>query len=231
MDWLTRSGFQVCLSNCSDSDFVIDMIRNPFDYYVSVWAYRSQNDRKYAHAYFHPSVGWTRHGRDLDYDLNKTGLLNEETSLLCNDVRHGCCGEQDIIRFRRWMHLVNFGVVNWLTHRVLNQHLEYIEYSERTQANSIKLDVVAHMEKLNNSRAHCWVHTSSIEADLRKCVALYQEYEPTVRDTTLGTTEGVKHNPSGHCSAQKYYDAGTVKKVKDGDAHIFEYFKYQVPGA
>merc|ERR1740120_304818 len=105
------------------------------------------------------------------------------------------------MRFRGWVDLVNFGVVNWLTHRVLNQHWEYIEYDERTNSNSIQLDFVAHMEQLSNSSAHCWVHTSSIVEDIRKCVALYQEYE-----------------------------AGTVKKVKEGDAHIFEYFKYQVPG-
>jgi hypothetical protein len=207
------------------------MIRNPFDYYISVWAYRSQNDMKYAHAYFHPSVGWTRHNTDLDDVLNKAGLLNEETSLLCSDVQHGCCGDQDIIRFRRWMRLVNFGVVNWLTHRVLHHHWGYIAYNERTPANSIHPDFAVHMEQLDNSSAHCWVHTDSIVEDIRKCVALYQEYEPTARDTKLGTIEGVKHNPSIHCRAQTYYDAGTVKKVKEGDAQIFEYFKYQVPGA
>lgn len=199
--------------------FVVGLIRNPFDWYISLWSYNSDG-----HGAFLDAL--TQKQRD-EYLGNGQGAH-----------RRWGDSDEDVERFRKWIRLVNHEKMGVLTYRFF---FSYVSQPNRAsnfsltstarqeiQRNSSLLDAMEHGYQAAKKQI-CWVHTENIVNDVRSCL---EEYElPSGRGSLVdwGSFEELAarsgHNPSNHASCGTFYDQSTIDYVVKSDRHVFEIFK------
>jgi len=198
--------------------FVVGLIRNPFNYYISLWSFNSGGRGTFRHAL-------TPKQRD-EYLGNGQGA----------DRMWGD-SEEDVERFRKWIRLVNHEEMGVLTYRFFFSYV-----SQPAGASSFPLSSTARQEIQRNSsllgamehgyqtakRQICWVHTESLVNDLRSCL---EEYEsPSGRGSLVdwGSFEELAASgpiwSTNHATCGTFYDQGTIDYVAKSDRHVFEAF-------
>jgi len=213
---LRSLGFQVCEGCCEQCwkthyDLKIGMVRDPWSFYVSMWAARSSN--------WHVTNQLYRHDVDIDLWLLGTNMWNTEANTLCQSLEGGCETEGARIKFREWMRFINTGSVNWLTRRMLKA-VTMRDFNPIGQNEAIIYESLHNFSAMNlTAEADCWVQTETLETDLKRCI---EQHSHTGIDWHDGYGET---NPSVHGKdIASYYDADTIRLVLEGDAELLQKF-------
>lgn len=210
------------LNNAQRSAFVIGSIRNPCDFYVSLWAFQSG--------------GTTDHG--IMSDMAKR-FPSDYKRLVGEGTQKHFTSKSDVARFRKWVkHIANKrGQVGLMTARFYKKYVQKGKHRKEDLrdksdlASAMTTKEIAKVKKGMSAEnlkklGICWVKTESLFADLKACL---QEYEQKSNVSVswgnfhqdLHLTHGSTHAPCNH-----YYDQETSDLVRNLDSHIFDQFGY-----
>lgn len=209
------------LRDVSRPPFTIGSIRNPCDYYVSLWAANSFGRGPLS---------------SLDSHLKKN---------LGHDFQQKFGTERDIAAFRRWVHALLGQKAGLLTVRLWVKYLA--DSPERYNgcvaratclgptALTSETKVLDELQRANvTSLADCWVKTGNLVQDTEHCLKMYEQPGPERHPGKIRwakwhedtTQQQVFHNPSLHAPCEAYYDNFTESLVRDRDRLIFEKFDF-----
>lgn len=198
--------------------FVVGIIRNPFDYYISLWCYNSDG------------MGGFR--QSLSEKEKEECLGKKVASKVWGDT------DDDRKRFRKWVRLVNHEELGVLSYRFflsyvsrpddVNENAWFCRTArQEIQRNSSLLAILQHGYQAVKQKI-CWIHTEHIVDDTRSCLEKYES--PTGRGSKVDwelfekkiATSG--RNPTNHATCSAFYDKGTRDYVLKSDRHMFEAF-------
>jgi hypothetical protein len=210
------------LRDVSRPPFTIGSIRNPCDYYVSLWAANS---------------------------FGRGPLSNLDSHLKQNlglDLKQKFGTDRDVAAFRRWVRVLLGQNAGLLTVRLWVKYLA--DTPERyngcvARANclgptalSSETKVLEEVQRGNFSLlADCWVRTGNLVQDTERCLRMYEQpggkgrlpgkvrWAKWQKDTQQ---QNVFHNPSLHAPCKAYYDNATESLVRDRDRLVFEKFGF-----
>jgi len=214
---LVHEEFQLGPDDVGPGKFVIGMVRNPFDYYISMWAYQgyweqlSKKDFESIRplgdpAGSHPSDA-ARFKRFLDYFSHPDlGLLS----------------------FLMYFSYLDFdGTVpasQWPWRGTVKEFLG----NEATRASRTQ-KVTAALQALSGSSSpvDCWVRTEDATADTTSCFQQFASMGGLVNFTAFDAALAAEHtNSHNHVACSELYDAETLQFVQTGDAALFRAFGY-----
>jgi hypothetical protein len=203
--------------------FVIGLVRNPFDYYVSLWAYTSE-----------PSSCCFVH------------QLTREQQLLTL-ARRAPYGEykDDAVRFRNWLRIVSSEELGLMSLRFWGSYLQMdgdvfanFQHALATEQgiNATSRDINRALHSFRTaavtggkaSDVDCYVHTEDLDGGLRACL---QRYEREANGTVDWAAfrkhlDTHRHNLSPHAACGKLYDEETYRFVERSDRHLLRAFNY-----
>jgi len=201
--------------------FKLALIRNPCEYYVSVWSFISGNA-----LHGSPTWGWNM-GRDV---------------WAATDARDSA---EDVRRFRAWLRAAHASPAHGdpaegpgiLSTRVLLQYsddgwnlasvLPHANMGGLTAKTSKKISDA--LDRFSPSSVDCWVKTENMNEDLKRCLRKYEaKFGPHVNWDVVTSRLQPDHvvNPSKHGKCQNYYDAESEALVRKVDHHIFQKLGY-----
>jgi len=201
--------------------FKVAAIRNPCEYYVSIWSFISSYALKGK-----PTYGWN--------------MAREVWA--ATDSRDSA---EDIRRFRSWLRAAHVSKAHGdpaegpgiLSSRVVLQYSDdgpdlkgVVPHSALggiTKEKSQKINDA--LNRFNPSSVDCWVKTESLNEDLKRCLLKYEaRFGPHVNWDVVTRKLQPDHvvNPSKHSTCQNYYDAESEALVRKVDHHIFQKFGY-----
>lgn len=198
------------------SYWVIGSLRNPCDYYVSMWAYNS-------------CCG----GFVSRYSSRLRKFLGNRTH---KDDKFGA--EEDVNNFRRWVRELSDDTYNYETIRMwVNYYAEaphpYYDCRRRklcVDDPEIEYNMTRDMHSESMaSLANCWVMTDNLVDDLRACLEQYQaETNNAVNFTRYDElVANTAKNPSMHQHCAHYYDEDTAQFVKERDLLLVKAFDFK----
>jgi len=204
--------------------FTVGLIRNPFDYYVSLWAYTSA-----------PGTCCFKHA--LTEQQDRKTLSNED-----NTISEGSTAEGRK-RFREWLKLVNHPKLGTMSLRFFGSYLQYnftdMKFPEKfnvvtthdKEVNMVGIGKsLMKFDTIKSLGVNCWIHTESIIDDTKTCLHEFEKSGGVVNweqlDESLSEREKKKHNAADHAKCSDMYDAEATKLVEQGDQHLFRLFDY-----
>jgi hypothetical protein len=201
--------------------FKLAMIRNPCEYYVSIWSFISSYALKGS-----PTYGWK-----MDRDVWAATESRDSA--------------EDIRRFRSWLRAAHKSRAHddpaegpgILSSRVVLQYsddgwdlkrvLPHANLEPVTAGTSEKISDA--LNRFSPSSVACWVKTENMNEDLKHCLREYEaKFGPHVNwdVVTRRLQSDYNGNPSKHGKCQNYYDAESEAFVRKVDHHIFQKFGY-----
>lgn len=202
--------------------FVIGSMRNPCDYYVSLWAYNSH-----------------------DALAGGAGLMSkvspELRPLLGLGNNSNFSSADDVQRFRRWLRALASPRFNLLSTRFWIGYFSPTpkKYQDcRTHKDCVKdiglqLAIARDLEPtLKPTGVDCWVFTESAQTDLRVCLDRYlrernvTQVDWTYFDKKIARPGNLQHR-SVHMPCAHYYDQDSVEFVRKMDRSLIDAFGFQ----
>lgn len=192
-------------------DFVIGSVRNPCDYYVSLWAYGSD----------HGGAMMAKVPMEHRY-------LYENTSSTRNS-------STDIHRFHKWVRMLNQpGHPGVMSVRFARSYAK-MERDIRASAPPAALshqDLMSVKRSLRTpkflDRVDCWVKLESLNQDAQHCLRDWQrqtgnDVNWTAYEQTFATSKQLQ---SSHAPCRTYFTPELEKTIRLLEAPIFKNFKY-----
>lgn len=229
---------------------VIGSIRNPWDWYVSLWAF-GVGGKGAVRARSVTGVDWAYYRNTLPRAMGESRLTMTQ---LLNCVRHDIVkpttdwagayrDADDAHQFRRWLQLLlaparrydigeGFGFCPLSLHAGL---LTYRYFRLFTLDNTVfhdkrlaRFDGIADYDAEFNI-AGAMIRTESLEADFIEALGRAGiELDQIQRQALLNKDDG-KTNTSSRRQASYYYDAQSIDLVAQRDRYIIEKYGYQPP--
>ncbi len=238
------------LQDNPDNKAVIGSIRNPWDWYVSLWAYgasgigaiRSRTSHRLDFDYYY---------RMLPKSMGKNWIsVSELITSIRHDIvkpvsrwQHTYTDAEDAALFRAWLKLLfdkkrRFDIGEGYGFSPLSQHaglLTYRYFRLFTQGDGVFNDNrLAHPELI----AH-YDQQHTILTDIIKMESLEDDFIRILRDTGITLTDEQLHslmnkdegktNASRRKSMAYYYDSETIDLVAHGDKYLIDRYGYQPP--
>jgi len=213
-----RSEFESMTKKDRETAFTIGSIRNPCDYYVSLWAYGSPGGTSESMGAFRQSVP------DRYYGLS-----------------HGLDTTEDLERFSQWLRYImpngqpGFDSARFafsyspdgVPHQFGNfAGPDSLRSANETLRNSLQLTIDA----FDTSSVDCWVKTENLKDDLKRCLQAYEESAGgTVVDWdkfTKAMNSEDSQNGSQHQPCAFYYNDANKAFTRSTDKALFEKFDY-----
>lgn len=218
------------------SRFVIGLVRNPYDYYVSLW-------------------GYTSYPNTCCY---KSALTSEEREQdLGRDNPYGKTDE-DKARFRKWLRDISADNLGVESLRFYGSYLRQPDHATPEGWHYLKSkapEVQDHMSVIDEALRQftpdsgpvtCWVHTENLVDDVRKCLEMYEgSNDHGVLGSVISDTRLVdwprfeqiitdpRHVPAstpedalGHVPCSEFYDQETLDLVERMDHTLLRSFGY-----
>jgi len=220
------------LNDAHRAAFVIGSIRNPCEYYVSLWAFQST------------SVGLKV---GMMADMKRREPESWERLVGKNEGK-SFGTEDDIKRFRAWLRYVSKTNYGYYSARFYRKYVEKIAigassidmksnaYLARNLSEAEVEDQLSQLRDANvTGLASCWVKTENLADDLLTCLERFERaHGPGAvhregAEKVLSSSEksGKRVNKSPHKPCKRYYDPESAALVKSMDKHLFEKFGYQ----
>eukprot|EP00401_Gymnodinium_catenatum_P018878 CAMPEP_0117578408 /NCGR_PEP_ID=MMETSP0784-20121206/63988_1 /TAXON_ID=39447 /ORGANISM="" /LENGTH=268 /DNA_ID=CAMNT_0005378071 /DNA_START=252 /DNA_END=1056 /DNA_ORIENTATION=+ len=221
-------------------DFIIGTIRNPFDFYVSFWAFSSTNS--------------------TDAMYRRIFTEAEQTELFGQDEPKGA-SEEDRARFRKWLSLVSTKDLGLMSLRFYAKYVDAGKESMDFEPNAlyrkhwrrvhwVSDTVPSFVQAFPERQRHvndalrrfstavanetCWVHTENVVEDTRRCLQAYEAETGSNAvdwrrfDAAIGNTNRVH---TQHVACSDFYDDEAADLVLQGDSTIFRVFGYPAKAA
>lgn len=207
--------------------FTIGSIRNPCDYYVSLWAFGSDGKGSFQ-------------GRVKRYPDGKA--LYAATSR--RDTK------EDVDRFRLWLKTIvapapgkegtfdpekepgletaRFALSYGRDPYMNDEDVQWrLSRPPRDFSEEDRQVVKSSMNKFDSASLDCWVRTEHLEADAKTCLSQFGQRGGHVDWNQFEVAVGsISHNPSEHLPCRSYFDAETERLVRTIERPIFELFGY-----
>lgn len=190
--------------------FVITGVRNPCDYYLSMWAY--EHDKDFVHA--------------LDAEHNNL-LFDFETDLHSNTTK-----------FENWLAVINSGSNGLMSVRYWENFVDRpdkltcmceTKYASSCQEHMNDSAVDASLATFDPTRAaDCWYRLEHLTDDLESCLKEYERRSGThLKWEVFSAYRNLTKNPSDHEPCEFYYsNSSAATLVRNADNHIFHTFGY-----
>jgi len=225
--------------------FFLGSIRNPWEWYVSHWAYGC--DGKGTVYYNVTTEGWRGRGRGWKKHPVQTlaDLLQSRPNRHAQAWRRTYRDANDPGAFREWLHMlhdpayrsdIGEGYWKWPASRFAGLLTwRYMKLFTCREGGLGTLKSIATPEQLAGHESgecfiDCFVRNERLESDLLDALARADIVVPPA------TVEAIRLRPKTNASSKKhaaqyYYDAATEKLVGDREKLIVEKFGYLAPGA
>mmetsp|Transcript_17601 Transcript_17601/g.31800 ORF Transcript_17601/g.31800 Transcript_17601/m.31800 type:complete len:292 (+) Transcript_17601:79-954(+) len=216
---LVHESDQLKQEDLGQGKMVVGMIRNPFDYYISMWAYQ----------------GWFR--RVTAEQLESFRPLGDPAGT----------GPLDADQFSRFLHFFSdkdLGLLSFLIYYsfldfdglIKATHYQYkgtIEdaFGDLTNGAAKKQQVISILKNftLPSSPVDCWVHTESASNDTRACFTSFQGIGGMVNFTAFEESlQQQVFNNISHVGCSKLYTPELLDFVRSSDAELFRAFGYSL---
>lgn len=231
-----------------EGEFTIGTVRNPYDYYVSDWAFASD-----------PKRYWSSLKR-ITRDLGEEGAR----SVLGIDIQNGrdAFGDsaEDRARFRRFvqqsMHNTSSGGIGLMSLRFYAKYLDggrlwpkphkqqhamipsshwNVKSILKKKASRDLIESALKNFSLQTSQISCWVKNERLSQDLKRCLRVYEDHAAArgidssrlVNWERLDSKLAEYERHSKHAPCTKFYDKDLVDEVARTDAHIIRAFTYR----
>ncbi|CAK9039614.1 unnamed protein product, partial [Durusdinium trenchii] len=204
--------------------FVVGSVRNPCESYLSLWAFQSDPMR---HA-------------GLMYDLRRKSP-KDYLRLVGLDAASNFTSQQDVQRFRDWIRFLAHGSVKigLLSGRFYGKYISRDpKLNIRDNAMLVKevdpteaQEMVKALQQMDvDQLVNCWLHTETMDEDLRRCLDRFSAERGAARGAVkldqLEATDG-SHGESHHGRCEVFFDAETEALVRELDGPLFTKFGYQ----
>lgn len=206
-----RSEFSPLLKSDVRKDFVIGSVRNPCDYYVSLWAYGSD----------HGGAMMARVPKENRYLYANTSATRNSST--------------DIHRFHKWVRMLNQpGHPGVMSVRFARSYAQ-MDRSIQASAPPVTLshsDLMSVKRSLKFpgflERVDCWVRLESLDQDTRHCLRRWHrqtgnEINWTAYEQSFATNKQLQ---SSHAPCRTYFTPELEKTIRLLEAPLFKYFKY-----
>mmetsp|Transcript_67546 Transcript_67546/g.208960 ORF Transcript_67546/g.208960 Transcript_67546/m.208960 type:complete len:340 (-) Transcript_67546:51-1070(-) len=205
--------------------FIIGLIRNPFEYYVSLWAY-------------------TSNPKSCCFEK---ALSRAQRREMLGRARPLGSTADDRERFKRWLFAVNsreLGVkslrfygsylYNWGSrHRLVSGRWHYLRASDpEVEGAAAPLNaVLAELGTGGPMRGpiDCWVHTESLSQDLETCLRDFERVTGKHVVDWFAFNQSLDmndHNGADHVPCSMFYDNESLALVRSADRHLIRAFGY-----
>lgn len=212
----------VSRDDVQNNDFIIGLVRNPYDYYVSLWSFTSE-----------PGTCCFK------FALNES----QRSGLLSSSKVHGDTRE-DRARFKAWLREISADHLGVMSLRFYGSYLD--PGKERVIENDWHYKTARHyFETHTDLKGHilselgrfdvedgpvsCWVRTEHLEQDMRHCLQLYEEtrghslIDFKALESKL-TTAAKNSKPRVKCN--DFYDDELKEFVRQIDGQLIRAFQY-----
>ncbi|CAJ1390786.1 unnamed protein product [Effrenium voratum] len=225
---LIRNETQSLHPSVTEGRFVLGSVRNPFDWYPSIWAHMMCDKCEWGQSCYMAA---------LPADERMTVVPAHR------DPPYDTPG--DIARFRRFLNITSARDMNVLSLRFWagfvrgreesGGHVHIADrstpkvYIDEEMTDAERKQVFEEMAAYdpNNSSVSCWIKVESLQEDLVRCLQLYDQQGGTVHwDMLAAAMASSTHYESEHGLCGIYYDAETRALVQHGDSTIFDSFGY-----
>jgi len=218
--------FMVTNDDQTNGDFIVGLIRNPLDFYISLWSFTSE-----------PGTCCFKNSLTAD----------QQRRLLSTRDVHGDTRE-DRHRFRKWLEEVNHDDIGLMSLRFYGSYLDPgkeelligEDWQHMTARNFFHLEHPTWRTNVHAALAHfnrdfgsvdCWIHTENIVNDTRRCLHLAEqalgERAPVNWTTVEEQMANASTNAIAHAPCSEFYDDNLLKFVYHRDKHIFRAFGYE----
>jgi len=210
-NFVFRSEFSnLTRKNVSDN-FVVGSVRNPCDYYVSLWAYGAE------------------HGGSMMSHIPKEERYLYETESSHKD------STKDKAMFQAWVRMINKkgqpGVMSVRFARSYSRVNPGIVAAappmrlEKKQLDNVKkaLEGADFMQRVD-----CWVRTETVQADAKACLQAWQQNTGN-RINWRRYRDVLRHGnqlQSSHAHCKDYFTPELEARVREHEAIIFDHFGY-----
>lgn len=205
-----------------NNDFIIGLVRNPFDYYVSLWSFTSE-----------PNSCCFKFALD---EARRSELLSKSKV-------HGDTAE-DRSRFKRWLQEISTDQLGVMSLRFYGSYLDpgkekVIEndwhYKTARSYFQTHEDLKGHIQSelgrfdAEDGPVSCWVRTEILEQDLRRCLSRYEDtmghsfVDFKALEAKLATAS---RNSAPRAPCDDFYDDELKQLVQQVDGELLRAFQY-----
>lgn len=194
-----------------EANFVVGSVRNPCDYYVSLWAYGSD------------------HGGAMMHKIPKKDRYVYENTSANRDSR------EDIRRFHQWVRMLNkkghpgiMSVRFARSYAVLRRDIKSMAPPMALDDEDLEAVRRALATPAFFKRVDCWVRMENVSEDAQDCLLRWGSKTGLPVNWTA-FVHGVEDNyqlPSVHGECRSYFTPQLVKEVFEFEAPLFEQFNY-----
>jgi len=212
----------VSREDVQNNDFIIGLVRNPFDYYVSLWSFTSEPN-----------------SCCFKFALNET----QRSGLLSSSKVHGDTHE-DRARFKAWLREISADQLGVMSLRFYGSYLE--PGKERVIENDwhyktarhyfeahpdLKDHIVSELHQfgMDDGPVSCWVRTEDLEQDLRHCLKRYEEsraHSMVDFDALESKLKTAAKNSVPRIPCNDFYDDDLKELVRKVDGQLLRAFQY-----
>lgn len=197
----------------TDSDrlntFTVGSVRNPCDYYVSLWSYGVEQGGS-LFAKVPPEQRWVY--------STKAEMKNSQA---------------DIFAFRKWVQYMNRpGFPGIMSVRFAKSYVKGVDVDAKWPPASLNDTVLREVNQklaaFDKQDIKCWVHHETLVQDADSCLlkwSFHSHTRPQWGDYNEAKKASFK-KASTHAPCTAYFDAATAEMVKDAEQHIFRLFDY-----
>lgn len=190
-------------------DFYIGAIRNPCNYYVSLWSYCVET----------PGAGLRKQLVDdpkYDYFFNVSDKTSSEAKSRFREFLHYITGDIGVCSGR---FAYAYSVGSPQTRR----------FSTRSLSHDAIKEIQSELNTFDTSLIDCWVGTETLHEDVGVCLRMLQKERNYIVNWTSFDAKMERHhsNPSSHGQCKDYYDKDLEKEiVEEKDSVFFTNFGY-----
>lgn len=212
----------------SDQDFIVGLMRNPYEYYVSLWAFTALEDNG-----LHFRQALSKQQQNDVYPHLPSGHLYGELPV-------------EIAAFGRWLRAVSSQQLGLLSLRFFGHYLDqgsnpglqngtWNLQTVPTMLSSGKVsasNVNARLEAFspNHGPISCWIRTESVRRGTQDCLRRYEAEvgSAVVNWTTNGKAfESEPKRASPHVPCKHFYDENLRRFVAESDRQLIRLFNYK----
>jgi len=230
-------------------EFVIASVRNPCDYYVSLWAYeenkwnsdpphpdglssvlsrpfvRGEDSQKWRQQ---PTKGDWLHPPIFEPPISKAQIAlgqqysNRTTFRSFMEMSHlGTGAKHGVMSYRFWQTLIQKHRMQCWGEKVLTCTKSLKEYDAKVESDLAGFDFA--------NLVDCWVYTETLDDDVHRCLKRYEEVSGNILDWKAWRSRSSSQNAAPHFQCHHFYrgkNQDLAAKVMALDGALGSKFKY-----
>jgi predicted dehydrogenase len=217
---------QSLVPEVEEGHFVLGSIRNPCEYYPSLWAHMMCEKCEWGDGCYMVALPEDERQRVVPGHRDPPFNTSDDIQRFRAFVQNTSAKEMNIMSLRFWAGFVRLREEEGAHEHIADRSTpkQYIDVEMTSEERDALFDEMASFDP---STVDCWIKVESMEEDLLVCLRKYSDEGGSVQwDKVEDAMASSTQYESDHGECQTYYDAETEALVRHGDAHLFEKFGY-----